>query len=158
MKGSLCVDMAIVLKGNGQKFVCTPDDKVYYLKHFVKWYMKYFIYWNADVKTSKQLWAQSMQLCIEAWKIQELNGIWTRDLAIPVRRCNQGPSDPSTTTSTSTSFSMCTRCACLIAWGCHVNSFCRQNLVAVLTPTTRFSTNLVPRLRVLYRCKDELKG
>ena len=43
-------------------------------------------------------------------------------------------------------------------WGCHVNSFCRQNLVAVLTPTTRFSTNLVPRLRVHYRCKGELKG
>ena len=43
--------------------------------------------------------------------------------------------DPTTTTSTSTSFSMCTRCACPIAWGCHVNSFCRQNLVAVLTPT-----------------------
>ena len=53
---------------------------------------------------------------------------------------------------------MCTRCACPIAWGCHVNSFCRQNLVAVLTPTTRFSTNLVPRLRVHYRCKGELKG
>ena len=28
-----------------------------------------------------------------------------------------------------------------------VNSFSRQNLVAVLTPTTRFSTNLVPRVR-----------
>ena len=38
------------------------------------------------------------------------------------------------------------------------DSFCRQNLVAVLTPTTRFSTNLVPRLRVHYRCKGELKG
>ena len=56
------------------------------------------------------------------------------------------------------SFSMCTRCACPIAWGCNVNSFCRQNLVAVLTPTTRFSTNLVPRVRVLDRCKGELKG
>ena len=30
--------------------------------------------------------------------------------------------------------------------------------IAVLTPTTRFSTNLVPRLRVHYRCKGELKG
>ena len=48
-------------------------------------------------------------------------------------------------------------CACPIAWGCHVNSFCRQNLVAVLMRTTRFSTNLVPRLRVHYRCKGELK-
>ena len=26
---------------------------------------------------------------IEAWKIQDLNGVWTRDLAIPVRRSNQ---------------------------------------------------------------------
>ena len=31
------------------------------------------------------------------------------------------------------------------ARGSHVNSYCRQNLVAVLTRTTRFSTNLVPR-------------
>ena len=30
-----------------------------------------------------------MPLCTEAWKIQEINGIWTRYLAIPVRRCNQ---------------------------------------------------------------------
>ena len=26
---------------------------------------------------------------IEAWKIQDFNGVWTRDLAIPVRRSNQ---------------------------------------------------------------------
>ena len=26
---------------------------------------------------------------VEAWKIQEFNGVWTRDLAIPVRRSNQ---------------------------------------------------------------------
>ena len=44
------------------------------------------------------------------------------------------------------------------AWGYHVNSFCRQILVVVLTPTTRFSTNLVPWLRVHYKCKGELKG
>ena len=25
----------------------------------------------------------------EAWKIQDFNGVWTRDLAIPVRRSNQ---------------------------------------------------------------------
>ena len=67
-------------------------------------------------------------------------------------------SDQTTTTTTSTSFSTCTRCACPIAWGCHVNSFCRQNLVAVLTPTTRFSRKVVPRLRVRCRCKGELKG
>ena len=26
---------------------------------------------------------------IEAWKSQDFNGVWTRDLAIPVRRSNQ---------------------------------------------------------------------
>ena len=26
--------------------------------------------------------------CIEAWKIQDFNGVWNRDLAIPVRRPN----------------------------------------------------------------------
>ena len=26
---------------------------------------------------------------VEAWKVQEFNGVWTRDLAIPVRRSNQ---------------------------------------------------------------------
>ena len=29
------------------------------------------------------------QLRIEAWKSQDFNGVWTRDLAIPVRRSNQ---------------------------------------------------------------------
>ena len=55
-------------------------------------------------------------------------------------------------------FSTCTRCACATACGSHVNSFCLQNHVAVLTRTTRFSTNLVPRLRLHCRCKGELKG
>ena len=27
--------------------------------------------------------------CVEAWKIQDFNGVWTRDLTIPVRRSNQ---------------------------------------------------------------------
>ena len=27
--------------------------------------------------------------CIEAWKIQDFNRVWTRDLAVPVRRSNQ---------------------------------------------------------------------
>ena len=27
--------------------------------------------------------------CIEAWKIQDFNGVWTCDLAITVRRSNQ---------------------------------------------------------------------
>ena len=26
---------------------------------------------------------------IEAWKIQDFNGVWTRDLAIQIRRSNQ---------------------------------------------------------------------
>ena len=26
---------------------------------------------------------------IEAWKFQDFNGVWTRDLAIPMRRSNQ---------------------------------------------------------------------
>ena len=26
---------------------------------------------------------------IEAWKFQDINGVWTRDLAIPMRRSNQ---------------------------------------------------------------------
>ena len=38
---------------------------------------------------SSQLWTQFKQLRIEAWKSQDFNGIWTRDLAIPVRRSNQ---------------------------------------------------------------------
>ena len=44
----------------------------------VKWYMKYFICWTADLKSSKlwssQLWTQFKQLRIEAWKIQDFNG------------------------------------------------------------------------------------
>ena len=38
---------------------------------------------------SSQLWTQFKQLHIEAWKSQDFNGVWTRDLAIPVRRSNQ---------------------------------------------------------------------
>ena len=36
-------------------------------------------------------WTQFMQLRKEAWKkkIQDVNGIWTRDLAMPVRCSNQ---------------------------------------------------------------------
>ena len=37
-----------------------------------------------------KLWTQFMQLRKEAWKkIQDFNGVWTRDLAIPVWRSNQ---------------------------------------------------------------------
>ena len=59
----------------------------------VKWYMNCFIYWTADLKSNKlgssQLWTQFKQLRTEAWKSQDLNGAWTRYLAIPVRRSNQ---------------------------------------------------------------------
>ena len=56
-------------------------------------HIKCFIYWTADLKSSKprssQLWTQIKQLRVEAWKSQDLNRVWTRDLAIPVRRSNQ---------------------------------------------------------------------
>ena len=38
---------------------------------------------------SSQLWTQFLQLRREAWKIQDFNGVWTRDLEIPVQRSNQ---------------------------------------------------------------------
>ena len=38
---------------------------------------------------SSQLWTQFKQLRIEAWKSQDFNGVWTRDLAIPERRSNK---------------------------------------------------------------------
>ena len=63
---------------------------VYYI---LKWYMKCFIYWTADLKLSKlwssQLWIQFKQLRKEAWESQYFNGVSTRDFAIPVRRSNQ---------------------------------------------------------------------
>ena len=55
----------------------------------VKWYMKCFIYWTADMKSSELWSSQFKQLRKEAWKSQDFNGVWTRDLAIPVRRSNQ---------------------------------------------------------------------
>ena len=64
----------------------------------MKWYMKWIIYemdhiWTADMKSTEamisQLWTQFLQWRKEAWKIQDFNGVWTRDLAIPVRRSNQ---------------------------------------------------------------------
>ena len=55
--------------------------------------MKWIIYelriWNQVKLWSSQLWTQFLQLRKEAWKIQDFNGVWTRDLAIPVRRSNQ---------------------------------------------------------------------
>ena len=59
----------------------------------MKWYMKWIIYemriWKQVKLWSSQLWAQFLQLRREAWKIQDFNGVWTLDLAIPVRRSNQ---------------------------------------------------------------------
>ena len=55
--------------------------------------MKWIIYelriWNQMKLWCSQLWTQFSQLLKEAWKIQDFNGVWTRDLAIPVRRSNQ---------------------------------------------------------------------
>ena len=45
--------------------------------------------WNQVKLWSSQLRTQFLQLRREAWKIQDFNGVWTRDLAIPVRRSNQ---------------------------------------------------------------------
>ena len=63
------------------------------ISFLVKWYMKCFIYWTVDLKSSKlwwsQLWTQFKRSRIEAWKSQDFNGTWTRDLAMPVRPSNQ---------------------------------------------------------------------
>ena len=46
---------------------------------------------KSNEEWSSQLWTQFMQLHKkpENKKNQDFNGIWTRDLAIPVRRSNQ---------------------------------------------------------------------
>ena len=55
--------------------------------------MKFFMYWTADFEIKQAMIIASShqfrQLRIEAWKSQDFNGVWTRDLAIPVRRTNQ---------------------------------------------------------------------
>ena len=59
------------------------DEMVYEMNHI----------WTADMKSSElwssQLRTQFLQLQREASKIQGFNRVWTRDLAIPVRRSNQ---------------------------------------------------------------------
>ena len=49
--------------------------------------------WTADMKSNEAMifavMMQFLQLRREAWKIQDFNGVWTRDLAIPVRHSNQ---------------------------------------------------------------------
>ena len=56
--------------------------------------------WTADMKSneewSSQLWSQFFQLRKEAWKTQDFNGAWTRDLAIPVRRSTNWATKPLT--------------------------------------------------------------
>ena len=47
---------------------------------------------NKDYQVShdhRSFRTQFKQLRTEAWKSQDFNGVWTRDLAIPVRRSNQ---------------------------------------------------------------------
>ena len=55
----------------------------------MKWITYELRIWNQVKLWSSQLWAQFLQLRREAWKIQDFNGVWTRDLAITVRRSNQ---------------------------------------------------------------------
>ena len=42
---------------------------------------------KSSMPWSSQLWTQFKRM--EAWRSQNFNGVWTRDLAIPVRRSNQ---------------------------------------------------------------------
>ena len=45
--------------------------------------------WNQVSYDHRSFWTQFKQLRTEAWKSQDFNGVWTRDLAIPVRHSNQ---------------------------------------------------------------------
>ena len=47
------------------------------------------IWFKSTKLWSSQLWTQFKQSRIETWKSQDFNGVWPRDLAIPVRRSNQ---------------------------------------------------------------------
>ena len=62
-----------------------------YMQSNLKLIIQFF--WNVCLFSRKlwssQLWTQLKQLRIEAWKSQDFNGDWTRDLAIPVRHFNQ---------------------------------------------------------------------
>ena len=55
----------------------------------MKWMICELRIWNQVKLWSSQLWEQFLQLRREAWKFQDFNGVWTRDLTIPVRRSNQ---------------------------------------------------------------------
>ena len=52
------------------------------------WYIELRI-WNQVSYDHRSYELQFKQLHLEAWKSQDFNGVWTRDLAIPVRRSNQ---------------------------------------------------------------------
>ena len=62
------------------------NRKIKKINVYDEWYMKWIIYelriWNQVKLWSSQLWTQFLQLRREAWKIQDFNGVWTRDLAI----------------------------------------------------------------------------
>ena len=45
--------------------------------------------WNQVSYDRRSCGRNFKQLRIEAWKSQDFNGVWTRDLALPVRRSNQ---------------------------------------------------------------------
>ena len=54
------------------------------------WHVSYIErIWRSSKLWSSQLWTQFKQLRIEAWKSQDFNEVWTRDLAILVRCSNQ---------------------------------------------------------------------
>ena len=79
--------MAITLGARGLFFSKVRDWRLQVSKAKALRFLYFFLF---QVKLwSLQLWAQFLQLRREAWKIQDFNGVWTRDLAIPVRRSNQ---------------------------------------------------------------------
>ena len=66
---------------------CAWTDKFHILISYIS-YIELRM-WN-QVSYGPRSWEHNFsELRIEAWKIQDLNGVWTRDLAIPVRLSNQ---------------------------------------------------------------------
>ena len=59
----------------------------------MNWYMKWSIQWFADMKSSAAMILAVMSaifaIAQRSLKSQDFNGVWTRDLAMPVRRSNQ---------------------------------------------------------------------
>ena len=64
---------------------CSAVDSL----HVVKWYMKCFMYWTADLKSSKlwssQLWAQFKQLRIETSWLERRTGIARSRVQTPLK-------------------------------------------------------------------------